>query len=240
MTNGVVQLKELNAYPVPSFCVNDNVEVDSYVHLKMFSTERFFATPSELCSLKPRVWILDTILNLVAVQMTNAERLLYPDKRHFMWYLPVTVSRQILDNPNLNDCDLKKLCSGYFGDTNFTADLSSCSMLEGLHRALLLQYGELYQVDVTKFNIANVERQPLQYEEDGYDCGLFIIKFMQGFNYPSGVYRIDDTERPRLLLELCGDKNNRDALEVIKKFEAWKAERGKTGFVYAGGHMIRI
>lgn len=51
---------------------------------------------------------------------------------------------------------------------------------------------------------------------------------------------MDDTERPRLLLELCGDKNNRDALEVIKKFEAWKAERGKTGFVYAGGHVIRI
>ncbi|KAI8573624.1 hypothetical protein RHMOL_Rhmol01G0291400 [Rhododendron molle] len=204
---------------------------DSYVHLKMFSTERFFATRSELCCLKPGVWILDTILNLVAVQMTNAERLLYPDKRHFMWYLPVTVSRQILDNPNLNDCDLKKLCRSYFGDANFTADLSSCSMLEGLHRALLFQYGELYQVDVTKFNIANVERQPLQHEEDGYDCGLFVIKFMQGFNFSSGVHRMDDTERPRLLLELCGDKNNRDALEVINKFEAWKAERGKTGFV---------
>ncbi|XP_058215736.1 uncharacterized protein LOC131326854 [Rhododendron vialii] len=244
---------------------------DSYVHLKLFSIERFFATRSELCSLKPGAWILDTILNLVAVQMTNAERLLYPDKRHFMWYLPVTVSRQILDNPNLNDCDLKKLCGSYFGDTNFTADLSSCSMiyiptndrgshwfcikidmgihmvyifdskpatrsnlfrkkltqrvLEGLHRALHFQYGEFYQVDVTKFNIANVEKQPLQHEEDGYDCGLFVIKFMQGFNFPSGVHKMDNTERPRLLLELCGDKNNRDALEVLKKFEAWKAER---------------
>ncbi|KAF7154070.1 hypothetical protein RHSIM_Rhsim01G0153500 [Rhododendron simsii] len=62
---------------------------------------------------------------------------------------------------------------------------------------------------------------------NGYDCGLFVIKFMQGFNYPSGVRRMDDTERPRLLMELCGDENNQDALEVMTKFEAWKAERGQ-------------
>ncbi|KAI8542374.1 hypothetical protein RHMOL_Rhmol08G0133800 [Rhododendron molle] len=132
-----------------------------------------------------------TILNLVAVQMTNAETLHYPDKSHLMSYLPVTVS------------------------------------LEGLHRKLVFQYGDLYQVDVTKFNIANVHRQPLQHDTDEYDCGLFVIKFMQGFNYPSGVHRMDDTERPRLLLELCGDENNRDALEVMKKFKAWKGERGE-------------
>ncbi|KAE9445824.1 hypothetical protein C3L33_22275, partial [Rhododendron williamsianum] len=79
--------------------------------------------------LKPKAWILDTIINLVAVQLTNEERSNHPDKRHFMWYLPVLVSRQILGNPNLNDSDLKKLCGSYFGDENFTADLSSCSMI---------------------------------------------------------------------------------------------------------------
>ncbi|KAF7141680.1 hypothetical protein RHSIM_Rhsim06G0089800 [Rhododendron simsii] len=134
--------------------------------------------------------------------------------------------RHILGNPNMSDCDLKKLCDSYFRDANFTADIRSCSMLEGLHCTLVFQYGELYQVDVTKFSITNVERQPLQHDTDGYDCGLFVIKFMQGFNYPSGVHRMDDTERPRLLMELCGDDNNRDALEVMKKFQAWKAEKG--------------
>ncbi|XP_058180751.1 uncharacterized protein LOC131299167 [Rhododendron vialii] len=144
--------------------------------------------------------------------MTNEERSNHPDKRHFMWYLPVIVSRQILGNPNLNDCDLKKLCDSYFGDANFTTDLSSCSMIyiptndggnhwfcikvdlgiqmayifdskpatrsnlfckrltkkvmEALHRALRLQYRDLYKADVSKFNIANVERQPLQHEID--------------------------------------------------------------------------
>ncbi|KAI8561141.1 hypothetical protein RHMOL_Rhmol04G0314500 [Rhododendron molle] len=181
--------------------------------------------------------------------------------------------RHILDNPNMSECDVKKLCDGYFGDANFTSDIRSCSMiyiptndrgthwfcikvdigirmayifdskpasrsniarkkliravLEGLHRALVCQYGDLYQVDVTKFNIATVQRQPLQDDTDGYDCGLFVIKFMQGFNYPSGVHRMDDTERPRLLMELCGDENNRDALEVMTKFEAWKSRRCK-------------
>ncbi|KAI8566844.1 hypothetical protein RHMOL_Rhmol02G0073900 [Rhododendron molle] len=76
-------------------------------------------------------------------------------------------TRQILSNPNLNDSDLMKLCDSYFGHANFTADLSSCSMMEVLHRALRLHYGDLYKADVSKFNIANVERQPLQHDTDG-------------------------------------------------------------------------
>lgn len=256
------------------------------MHLKMFGIERFFATRYDLCSLKSKAWILDTIINLVAVQMTNEERSNHPDKCHFMWYLPVTVSRQILCNPNLNDSALKKLCDSYFGDGNFTADLSSCSMIyiptndreshwfcikvdlaihmayifdskpatrsnlyrkrltkkvmEVLHRALRLQYGDLYKADVSKFNIANIESQPLQHETDGYDCGMFVIKFMQGFNYLSGVHRMNDTERPRLLMDLFVDPNNREANTVVNKFGEWKAEKGKTSFVYAGGHLVRL
>ncbi|KAI8539195.1 hypothetical protein RHMOL_Rhmol09G0162400 [Rhododendron molle] len=221
------------------FDIRDPSNGDSYVHLKMFGTERFFATQFELCSLKPRTWILDTIVNLVAVQMTNAERLHYPDKRHLMWYLP----RHILDNPNMSESDLKKLCDGYFGDANFTSDIRSCSMLEGLHRALVCQYGDLYQVDVTKFNIATVERQPLQDDTDGYDCGLFVIKFMQGLI----THQMNDTERPRLLMELCADENNRDALEVMRKFDAWKAgrevsvqrNRNVTLLIHYGGKLVQ-
>ncbi|KAI8570059.1 hypothetical protein RHMOL_Rhmol01G0003500 [Rhododendron molle] len=87
--------------------------------------------------------------------------------------------RQILNNPNLNDSDLTKLCDSYFGDANFTADLSSCSMM-------------------------------------------------------------DDTERPRLLMGLLVDPNNRERDTVVKKFDDWKAKKGQTGFVYAGGHLVRL
>ncbi|KAI8531210.1 hypothetical protein RHMOL_Rhmol11G0119600 [Rhododendron molle] len=222
------------------FDPSDPFTRDAYVHLKMFGIERFFATRYDLCSLKPKAWILDTIINLVAVQMTNDEMSNHPDKRHFMWYLPVMVSRQMLSNPNLNDSDLMKLCDSYFGHANFTADLSSCSMMEVLHHALRLHYGDLYKADVSKFNIANVERQPLQHDTDGYDCGLFVIRFMQGFNYPSGVHRMDDTERPRLLMDLLVDPNNREGDTVVRKFDEWKAKKGQTGFVYAGGHLVRL
>ncbi|KAI8555453.1 hypothetical protein RHMOL_Rhmol05G0174800 [Rhododendron molle] len=163
------------------FYPSDPFTGDAYVHLKIFGIERFFATRYDLCSLKPKAWILDT--------------------------------RQILSNPNLNDSNLIKLCDSYFGHANFTADLSSCSMIyiptndrgnhwfcikvdlgiqmayifdskpatrsnlfrkrltkkvmEVLHRALRLHYGDLYKADVSKFNIANVERQPLQHDTDG-------------------------------------------------------------------------
>ncbi|KAI8551621.1 hypothetical protein RHMOL_Rhmol06G0200100 [Rhododendron molle] len=40
-------------------------------------------------------------------------------------------------------------------------------VMEVLHRALRLHYGDLYKADVSKFNIANVERQPLQHDTDG-------------------------------------------------------------------------
>ncbi|KAI8566488.1 hypothetical protein RHMOL_Rhmol02G0045100 [Rhododendron molle] len=198
---GVESIKQgFNSFPI--LLVQCSMK-DAYVHLKMFGIERFFATRYDLCSLKPKAWILDT--------------------------------KQILSNPNLNDSDLMKLCDSYFGHANFTADLSSCSMMEVLHRALRLHYGDLYKADVSKFNIANVERQPLQHDTDGYDCRLFIIKFMQWFNYPSGVHRMDDTERPRLLMDLLVNPNNREGDTVVRKFDEWKAKKGQTGFVYAGG-----
>ncbi|KAI8566487.1 hypothetical protein RHMOL_Rhmol02G0045100 [Rhododendron molle] len=188
---GVESIKQgFNSFPI--LLVQCSMK-DAYVHLKMFGIERFFATRYDLCSLKPKAWILDT--------------------------------KQILSNPNLNDSDLMKLCDSYFGHANFTADLSSCSMMEVLHRALRLHYGDLYKADVSKFNIANVERQPLQHDTDGYDCRLFIIKFMQWFNYPSGVHRMDDTERPRLLMDLLVNPNNREGDTVVRKFDEWKAKK---------------
>ncbi|KAF7113032.1 hypothetical protein RHSIM_RhsimUnG0167200 [Rhododendron simsii] len=137
---------------------------------------------------------------------------------------PLYNVRLILDNLNLNDCDLKKLCDSYFGDANFTADLSSCSMMKVLYLALWLKYGDLYIADVSKFNIANVERQPLQHERDWYECGR----------------ATDDTERLKLLMDLIVDPNNREADTVVKKFDEWQAVKAKTGFVYAGGHLVRL
>ncbi|KAF7129622.1 hypothetical protein RHSIM_Rhsim10G0115800 [Rhododendron simsii] len=49
-----------------------------------------------------------------------------------------------------------------------------------------------------------------------------------------------DIEGPRLLMELCGNDNNRDALEVMKKFQGWKVERGKTGFIVKSAKQCNL
>ncbi|KAI8570058.1 hypothetical protein RHMOL_Rhmol01G0003500 [Rhododendron molle] len=164
------------------------------------------------------------IINLVAVQMTNDERSNHPDKRHFMWYLPVMVSRQILNNPNLNDSDLTKLCDSYFGDANFTADLSSCSMIyiptnnRGNHWFCI-------KVDL------GIQMAYIFYSKPATRSNLFRKR---------PCFTMDDTERPRLLMGLLVDPNNRERDTVVKKFDDWKAKKGQTGFVYAGGHLLSI
>ncbi|KAH7866293.1 hypothetical protein Vadar_018393 [Vaccinium darrowii] len=45
-----------------------------------------------------------------------------------------------------------------------------------------------------RLNLASVV-----HHTDMYDCGLFVIKFMQGVDYPPGVHLMDDNERPRNL-----------------------------------------
>ncbi|KAI8536726.1 hypothetical protein RHMOL_Rhmol10G0279400 [Rhododendron molle] len=174
------------------FDIRDPSNGDSYVHLKMFGTERFFTTQFELCSLKPRTWILDT--------------------------------RHILDNSNMSESDLKKLCDGYFGDANFTSDIRSCSMVyiptndRGSHWFCI-------KVDI------------------GIRMAYILIQSPQ----VDPIWPMDDTERSRLLMELCADENNRDALEVMRKFDAWKAgrevsvqhNRNVTLLIHYGGKLVQ-
>ncbi|KAH7844161.1 hypothetical protein Vadar_024985 [Vaccinium darrowii] len=76
-----------------------------------------------------------------------------------------------------------------------------------------VQFGDLYQQDFSKFKVVSWER---------YDCGLFVIKFMQGVDYPPGVHLMDDNERPRLLMDLVHDVNNRAKSFVLNQFDEWK------------------
>ncbi|KAF7114858.1 hypothetical protein RHSIM_RhsimUnG0074900 [Rhododendron simsii] len=258
--------------PVLLFCVNDNVEVNDeprqlrqHAELKKSQFQRSPYTKDGLKKRNPpknknQSKTQSTIIADEHEIVDNLDinlRGLYGKFKSLKFVgavqeLNPQSKRQILANPNLNDCDLKKLCDSYFGDANFTTDLSLCSMIyiptndrgnhwfcikvdlgiqmayifdskpatrcnmfhkwltkkvmEVLHRALSLQYGDLYKADVSKFNIANM----------------------------------DDTERPRLLMDLIVDPNNREADKVVKKFDEWKIEKAKMGFVYAGGHLVRL
>ncbi|KAG5531303.1 hypothetical protein RHGRI_026049 [Rhododendron griersonianum] len=52
-------------------------------------------------------------------------------------------------------------------------------LLENMHEVLKHAYESDYVQDVSLFKVDWLSEQPLQFDEDNYDCGLFVIKYMQ-------------------------------------------------------------
>ncbi|KAI8022302.1 hypothetical protein LOK49_LG03G00620 [Camellia lanceoleosa] len=59
--------------------------------------------------------------------------------------------------------------------------------VQSLHKLLLYAHGEDYVQDVSSFAFQWLEDMPRQ--DNSYDCGLFVIKYMQGKPLPSGVIK---------------------------------------------------
>ncbi|KAI7997384.1 hypothetical protein LOK49_LG10G02101 [Camellia lanceoleosa] len=64
--------------------------------------------------------------------------------------------------------------------------ISSC--VQSLHKLLQYAHGEDYVQDVSSFSFQWLEDMPRQ--DNSYDCGLFVIKYMQGKPLPSGVIKV--------------------------------------------------
>ncbi|XP_028122170.1 ubiquitin-like-specific protease ESD4 isoform X3 [Camellia sinensis] len=60
-------------------------------------------------------------------------------------------------------------------------------LLQSLHKLLQYAHGEDYVQDVSSFAFQWLEDMPRQH--NSYDCGLFVIKYMQGKPLPSGVIK---------------------------------------------------
>ncbi|KAI7986149.1 hypothetical protein LOK49_LG14G01587 [Camellia lanceoleosa] len=90
------------------------------------------------------------------------------------------------------------------------------------HCIILLQYahGEDYVQDVSSFAFQWLEDMPRQ--DNSYDCGLFVIKYMQGKPLPSGVIKFDYLHRARLLLDLVIYKHN--SAPIVGDIAQYKAE----------------
>ncbi|KAI8004143.1 hypothetical protein LOK49_LG08G01836 [Camellia lanceoleosa] len=78
--------------------------------------------------------------------------------------------------------------------------------VQSLHKLLQYAHGEDYVQDVSSFSFQWLEDMPRQ--ENSYDCGLFVIKYMQGKPLPSGVIKFDYLHRARVLLDLVIYKHN--------------------------------
>ncbi|KAH7862978.1 hypothetical protein Vadar_011764 [Vaccinium darrowii] len=98
-------------------------------------------------------------MDLFSRERFHATRSELSSLKPLAWIQDTTI---ILGKTKLDAWDVKKMCEDYFGETNYTADIRSCSW-----------------VDVSKFNIANVGSQPLQHGDDRYFCNLLLVLFAE-------------------------------------------------------------
>ncbi|XP_028126263.1 uncharacterized protein LOC114323007 [Camellia sinensis] len=76
-------------------------------------------------------------------------------------------------------------------DTN---KLNTAKMLvQTMHALLQLQFGNEYAVDMRTFEVRMLEQRPLQQLDDTFDCGMFVIKYMQRPDIPSGPHKVHCT-----------------------------------------------
>ncbi|KAI8013023.1 hypothetical protein LOK49_LG05G01351 [Camellia lanceoleosa] len=92
--------------------------------------------------------------------------------------------------------------------------------VQSLHKLLQYAHGEDYVQDVSSFAFQWLEDMPRQ--DNSYDCGLFVIKYMQGKPLPSGVIKFDYLHRARLLLDLVIYKHN--SAPIVGDIAQYKAE----------------
>ncbi|CAL5362040.1 unnamed protein product [Camellia sinensis] len=93
-------------------------------------------------------------------------------------------------------------------------------LVQSLHKLLQYAHGEDYVQDVSSFAFQWLEDMPRQ--DNNYDCGLFVIKYMQGKPLPSGVIKFDYLHRARLLLDLVIYKHN--SAPIVGDIAQYKAE----------------
>ncbi|CAL5406313.1 unnamed protein product [Camellia sinensis] len=93
-------------------------------------------------------------------------------------------------------------------------------LVQSLHKLLQYAHGEDYVQDVSSFAFQWLEDMPRQ--DNNYDCGLFVIKYMQGKPLPSGVIKFDYLHRARLLLDLVIYKHN--SAPIVGDIVQYKAE----------------
>ncbi|KAG5532721.1 hypothetical protein RHGRI_027130 [Rhododendron griersonianum] len=88
-----------------------------------------------------------------------------------------------------------------------------------MHEVLKHAYGSNYVQDASLYKVCWLTEQPLQL--DNYNCGLFVIKYMQSAPLSPGFQMFDPIERRRLLVDLLKDVDNRCFLEFKNQFDMY-------------------
>ncbi|CAL5391087.1 unnamed protein product [Camellia sinensis] len=162
--------------------------------------------------------------------MTNKQRKKFPNKDHKVWYFPTHVSIYMPFNHRENhwlclNVNMEKRVAYLFDSsrcigTDEDRKNQATLLVQSLHKLLQYAHGEDYVQDVSSFAFQWLEDMPRQ--DNNYDCGLFVIKYMQGKPLPSGVIKFDYLHRARLLLDLVIYKHN--SAPIVGDIAQYKAE----------------
>ncbi|CAL5425778.1 unnamed protein product [Camellia sinensis] len=114
-------------------------------------------------------------------------------------------------------------------------ELMARKLVQTMHLLLQQYFGDLYVANVKEFELERLKDACLQHKTDSYDCGMFVMKYMQGVVMPTGVHKFDKLERFRLLVDLVNDSSNCIYIVVMNRLEQykerysrlWKAKRKK-------------
>ncbi|CAL5326594.1 unnamed protein product [Camellia sinensis] len=101
-------------------------------------------------------------------------------------------------------------------------ELMARKLVQTMHLLLQQYFGDLYVANVKEFELERLKDACLQHKTDSYDCGMFVMKYMQGVVMPTGVHKFDKLERFRLLVDLVNDSSNRIYIEVMNRLEQYK------------------
>ncbi|XP_054776647.1 uncharacterized protein LOC129285115 [Prosopis cineraria] len=130
------------------------------------SPPRLYLNQSEFTTLRPQTNLDSSVIDIFADILTDIER---KKSKPLNWYLPVMFSNVALNSGDLcsflNFVELHQICENYMPHLIYCEKLLA---MEKLFKDVIM---------FTKFSrrmARNIQLQP-----NGYDCGIFVIKYMQ-------------------------------------------------------------
>ncbi|GMP59195.1 hypothetical protein CsSME_00022573 [Camellia sinensis var. sinensis] len=81
-------------------------------------------------------------------------------------------------------------------------------LVQTMHDLLQLHFGNDYATDVRSFYRCMLDERPVQQLDDTFDCGMFVIKFMQQPDLSPGPHKFAPSVHHNLLVDIVMDVNN--------------------------------
>ncbi|GAY54654.1 hypothetical protein CUMW_158440 [Citrus unshiu] len=184
-----------------SYALDDNLDKGE----RLVELEMNFICRVGMLSLNPMRWIHSEIITTITEMLTYEERWKLLNSK-VNWYLPLQFSTMC----KMRGSNLRRFMEGSNFKKKFMPELSRCSKLAALDFILNEDMKSL-QYDLKKFSrfeichCKDIPKQP-----NGFDCGLYIIMYMQGCPQifdPSYKHNSDDA-RKTLALELLSARCN--------------------------------